>query len=299
LSKRTSKAGFAIDLQKIGSGSVVALLKALYASFIAPTPAGTNVIGGVTVADGSNSAEGAKADAAYADSTGAASGSIVALLKGAYVGLKGVLTVGGNIASGSADSGNPVKIGGKYNSAPGSLSDGQRGDAQLDLKGSLKTTLFAADQANAITTATVAADGVSTGSFGLAMRGFSHIFNGTTWDRAKKAVSTSRIPSAANTTNATSAKASAGELHKASAYNATASLKYLKIYNKASAPTVGSDTPVLTLPIPPNGTLNHDFPNGGFYFATGIAYALTGAAADADSTALAANDVVGVNIVYS
>jgi hypothetical protein len=192
-----------------GSGSVVALLKALYASFIAPTPAGTNVIGGVTVADGSNSAEGAKADAAYADSTGAASGSIVALLKGAYVGLKGVLTVGGNIASGSADSGNPVKIGGKYNSAPGSLSDGQRGDAQLDLKGSLKTTLFAADQANAITTATVAADGVSTGSFGLAMRGFSHIFNGTTWDRAKKAVSTSRIPSAANTTNATSAKASA------------------------------------------------------------------------------------------
>jgi hypothetical protein len=41
------------------------------------------------------------------------------------------------------------------------------------------------------------------------------------------------------------------------------------------------------------------FPNGGLYFSTGIAYGLTGAAADSDTTALTAGDVVGVNIDYS
>lgn len=38
----------------------------------------------------------------------------------------------GNAPSGSADFGNPVKIGGIYNSTPPTLSDGQRGDVQLD-----------------------------------------------------------------------------------------------------------------------------------------------------------------------
>ena len=55
----------------------------------------------------------------------------------------------------------------------------------------------------------------------------------------------------------------------------------------------------MTFAIPPNGTLSHTFQNGGLYVATGIAYALTGLAADADTTALVAGDVVGVNITYS
>lgn len=46
----------------------------------------------------------------------------------------------GNIASGSTDSGNPVKIAGKYNVAAPSLLDGQRGDAQLDQGGGLVVT---------------------------------------------------------------------------------------------------------------------------------------------------------------
>lgn len=47
----------------------------------------------------------------------------------------------GNVASGAADSGNPLKIGGRYNSTPPTLSDGNRADIQLDANGNLKVSL--------------------------------------------------------------------------------------------------------------------------------------------------------------
>lgn len=43
----------------------------------------------------------------------------------------------GSVASGVADSGNPLKVGGKYNFTPIVLADLQRGDLQLDLNGNL------------------------------------------------------------------------------------------------------------------------------------------------------------------
>lgn len=45
---------------------------------------------------------------------------------------------GGNVASGAADSGNPVKVGGVYNSSLPTFSNGQRGDLQIDSQGSLR-----------------------------------------------------------------------------------------------------------------------------------------------------------------
>lgn len=48
---------------------------------------------------------------------------------------------GGGAASAAADSGNPVKIGGKYNSSPITLTDGNRGDLQLDVNGYVKMTV--------------------------------------------------------------------------------------------------------------------------------------------------------------
>lgn len=50
----------------------------------------------------------------------------------------GSLTTSGNVASGSTDSGDPVKIGGKYNLTPPTFSDGQRADAQVDANGNIK-----------------------------------------------------------------------------------------------------------------------------------------------------------------
>jgi hypothetical protein len=101
-----------------------------------------------------------------------------------------------------------------------------------------------------------------------------------------------RLISAAST-NATSLKASAGTLYSITAINLNAAVRYLKLYNKASSPTVGTDTPVATIPIPASATgagFTVAFPLG-FDFATGIAYALTTGAADADTGAVAANEI--------
>lgn len=92
-------------------------------------------------------------------------------------------------------------------------------------------------------------------------------------------------------TNATSVKGSAGTLYGIAASNINAAARFLKLYNKATAPTVGTDTPVLTITIPASGYINFDTGLLGMQFTLGIAYALTGLATDADTTAVAANDI--------
>lgn len=103
-----------------------------------------------------------------------------------------------------------------------------------------------------------------------------------------------RLLSAAST-NATSLKASAGKLMSLYAVNLNAAVRYLKFYNKASAPTVGTDTPVATYPIPASSTgagfILH-LPPDGVAFSTGIAYAVTTGVADSDTGAVAANDII-------
>lgn len=99
----------------------------------------------------------------------------------------------------------------------------------------------------------------------------------------------------AATTNATSVTAAATTLGYLTASNVNAAARYLKIYNKASAPTVGSDTPVATFIIPGNtagaGT-NIPLPPQGMALSTGFAFALTTEATDAGTTAVAANEIV-------
>lgn len=107
----------------------------------------------------------------------------------------------------------------------------------------------------------------------------------------------SRIVSAAGSTNATSAKAGPGYLHHVTGYNAAASARYLKFYNKASAPTVGTDTPFLTVYLPATSAFAIEYP--GLLFTLGIAYALTTGSADADTGALTAADVIGLNVAYA
>lgn len=109
------------------------------------------------------------------------------------------------------------------------------------------------------------------------------------------ATSAARLLSAAASTNATSVKASAGFVYRVRGYNNNAAARFLKFYNKASAPTVGTDTPVLTYRIAPTADFAFDVC---LYFATGIAFAITTAAADADTGALTAGDIVALNITY-
>jgi hypothetical protein len=95
-------------------------------------------------------------------------------------------------------------------------------------------------------------------------------------------------------TNATSVKASAGQLYWLHVVNMNAAVRYLKFYNKASSPTVGTDTPVYTFPIPASTTgagfvLSFPVP---ITFATGIALAITTGVADSDTGAVAANEII-------
>lgn len=96
-------------------------------------------------------------------------------------------------------------------------------------------------------------------------------------------------------TNATSIKTSAGKLGYITASNINASPRYVKLYNKASAPTVGTDIPVHTFLIPGDtagAVTNIPLPPQGINFSTGIALAITTGAADSDTGGVSAGEVI-------
>jgi hypothetical protein len=107
-----------------------------------------------------------------------------------------------------------------------------------------------------------------------------------------------RLTSAAASTNLTSAVTTPCDLYGIVATNTSAAVKFLKVYNKSSAPVLASDIPALTICIPAGQVLNLNFEQG-LYFNIGLAYAITGADADNDTTALTAGDVKGLNFIYS
>jgi hypothetical protein len=98
--------------------------------------------------------------------------------------------------------------------------------------------------------------------------------------------SVSKLISAAST-NATSVKASAGQVDGWYLFNANAATRYLKLYNKASAPVLATDVPVLVIPVAAGAFVSPNLGALGERFATGISLATTGAAADTDATAIA------------
>lgn len=109
------------------------------------------------------------------------------------------------------------------------------------------------------------------------------------------ATKSSRIASAAASTNATVAKASAGTLRRVTGYNAAAALRYVKFYDSAVSPTVGTTTIRKSIAIPATTAFSLEFDD---YFGQGIAYALTTGAADNDTGALTAADITNLNVDY-
>lgn len=78
--------------------------------------------------------------------------------------------------------------------------------------------------------------------------------------------------------------------------NTTAGAKFVKYYNKATAPTVGTDIPLLTISIPANDSKVIELQDG-VYFSNGISMAITGAGADSDTTNTAANDIIAQTFI--
>lgn len=115
----------------------------------------------------------------------------------------------------------------------------------------------------------------------------NYISNGSTLDRSRKPNLTKRVASSAALGNPDFIKATAGEAMQWFG-QCGAIATFLQIYNKASAPVIGTDTPILTYPIPANGMFSQTIPNGGLYFGTGIAFAFTIDVAGATGAAAAA-----------
>lgn len=247
---------------------------------------------------------GAKADPAASSDTG--DFSLISLFKRLLSRLtKGQANSAGSLPVVIASDQSRVAVSGKFSATTPSLSDGQTADLQVNTFGFLGVI--------AGSKIVTGSDGVSNtllgGSFNAETQNFNTAtmgrqapfkFNGSTWDRQVKPSLVARLISAAASTNGTSVKGSAGNVFRIRGYNAAAALRYLKLYNKASAPTVGTDVPVLTIALPPTAAFDFDLGGAdGHYFSAGIAYAITGAAADNDTTALTAGDVTALNITYS
>ena len=115
---------------------------------------------------------------------------------------------------------------------------------------------------------------------------------GALWVAMQGAPSSSHTVCAA-TNNATNSKASAGVLHDISASNINAAFRYLKIYDKATAPTIGTDTPKRVVPLPPNSSIQQTVD---IECTAGIGWGLVTGIANSDNTAPAANEnIVGLS----
>ena len=100
----------------------------------------------------------------------------------------------------------------------------------------------------------------------------------------------------AATTNGALILTGTSSVHSLWATNEGATVAYIKLYNKAAAPTVGTDVPEMIIPVPAavSGVPGVANPNMGFIpfrFALGLGIAITGAAVHTDTTAVAAGQV--------
>lgn len=96
------------------------------------------------------------------------------------------------------------------------------------------------------------------------------------------------------TTNAAVVKASGGLVFGYCFNNTHATnWAYVKLFNKATAPVPGTDSPIMVIAIPPAGKAERSLPISGVAFATGIGIAVTGAPALLDTTAVLAAQVNG------
>jgi hypothetical protein len=91
-------------------------------------------------------------------------------------------------------------------------------------------------------------------------------------------------------------KASAGQLYGYAMYNTASTVRYVKVYNKATAPT-SADTPALRILVPPGGGANLPVGDTGIAFGSGIGIRITTGVGDGDTGTATANDVL-LNLWY-
>lgn len=135
------------------------------------------------------------------------------------------------------------------------------------------------------------ANSVTSRPFRLGLFGDMYVEGGAT---------TARLLSAAASVNNTLVKSSAGKLFFLGLTNKAAAIRYLKLYNKATTPAAGTDTPVATFEIAVTAVPQYiPLPAGGWQFGTGLGFAITTGIADADTGVLTAGDIAALNAIYT
>lgn len=202
-------------------------------------------------------------------------------------------------------------IGGIYNLTPPTFTDGQFGALRIDADGTLYTNVRDPIAAGTNIIGRVGIDQTTPGTTNLVAAGQNGTWtvqpgntaNTTPWLVAHYAATAGGCTPvhylSAATNNSTNVKASAGQLYNnVTVINTTATLYYLKLYDKATAPTCGTDTPVQTYPVPAStsgaGVVTPI--NVGMAFTTGIGFCLVAGLADNDNTSAATG--VAINTCY-
>lgn len=70
-------------------------------------------------------------------------------------------------------------------------------------------------------------------------------------------------------------KATPGKFYGVTAQNVNAAIRYLHLYNKATAPTLSTDTPLISIPLAAAGIRDLILTDHGVIFSVGIAWAFT------------------------
>lgn len=222
--------------------------------------------------------------------SGYTSGTVTAFvtLKRASAPAQQLPAVGGNVASAATDSGNPVKVGGRYNATPPTLTDGQRGDVQMDTRGNTRVALTASNNTGA--------DGFGNGSLGFVVNAgsttnmllgmASYGFGGTNWDRFRSiqgdvgtGVGVTAVEPAgqlfSNITSATTTtvKSGTGILHRI-IVNTLIGSATITVYNN----TAGSGSKIATIALPSTITSDQPFElSYDLFFSTGLTIVTSGA----------------------
>lgn len=199
-------------------------------------------------------------------------------------GVAGLLAIAGAAASGATKSGNPVQIGGVFNTTQPTVTNGQAVDAQFTARGGQIV-------ANGVEAFTVQPGNTP---------------NTTPWLTAPTTVATTAnaaltsYTTSAASTNSTSVKGSAGNVYGISAINTTSTIYYLRMYNSSSAPTCSSATGFIeSLPIPNAAGAGAGFVRMSVVsqgYTTGIGFCITGGGGSTDNTNAATG--VYVTILY-
>jgi hypothetical protein len=243
----------------------------------------------------------------------------------------GTVTAVGAAAHDAAASGNPVLIGGyASDSSTSGVSDGDVSWLRLDSQGRLiispNYTLSVSGYVDIRAYDVVTESAISLAATGLGDSGVlwsnlhasdgTEIASATTTPGASdlglvvRPAGTSLVSGQAATSGGYSAytflstaavqtaqiKGSAGQVYKVSFFNNTATIAYVRLYNQTGAPGSGDAANIIWRGMIPASTSGagwvESFPDG-LTFSTGIGVRVTAAVADNDTTALAANAVLG------